>query len=483
MCPEVEGRLAAFERQNADACRLLDVPLFLAITLSVCLDDELPQGRGPIRWDLYPGRAGFLSGFTGYALARAVEERLITCKQWRTFIDEPSRVVDGVFWSAMVRHGRSQVFLRADIDSYRQEAFGPSAGRPECREGVWILEQAGLLQGQAGATLRVVHQQIAEHWAARHLARMFRNASVCGTFEDSVWDHLRERRLDPITGQALGILMTDREGRRLAERVYDVLTALPCPDVVWFLLNVGGDWAFGKLTGLLRHGDGSVRLAVARAFGDLGWSDATGRLVEALKDSDKSVCEAAWMALLTIGRRSSDPVSFADWISNLARGAGVEYESVFSLAGSMGVRLRPWTEADVEPPDGSRPAPAAEGSRVVHIQLHLRRERFVVDHKTWHEVSESRMFKIFEFISRPGQCGEETGAGKLESMGIRAPRQVAKRIQPLFERHGIKDPSPIVSVWKSTPGPRGRWLFRWNAEPEYRESLDAPVRLFRAELP
>jgi HEAT repeat protein len=291
-CPEIIRRLDKFERESQNARSFLNVPLLFAMMLSMLLDEQ----EAPFSCSQYPGKAGIFDGFVDYALGRATREGRISHAEadgidWET--------MPGVYWAAVTSgledRFSASVVPRLCRKAFRENVIGERLS--SWQKAVDVLGRAGLiLRTPSGVTtINVLHQQFAEHWAAQHLAELLLRARQSGWFAAEMWDHLRERRFDPVVAQALAIVSKD-DPEALRE-AFSLVSKVSIHDALEFMICTDNNAAFQIVLGVLESRDRVVRIAAMQALIRFNNQLPLDPIIGLLKDPDPQVCQLAAEAL------------------------------------------------------------------------------------------------------------------------------------------------------------------------------------------
>ncbi|MFA4985306.1 MAG: HEAT repeat domain-containing protein [Candidatus Brocadiia bacterium] len=288
------------EKTSPAQANLLNVPLFFSMTVSMALEQkEVPKSE-------IGGRAGVFDRFITYAVNRACVLRRISATDRDGYLCRGQVAVSGLFWGALCsgdevyedsipKDKLETLFLAAYPDASEAKMAGLHAG-------LAVLKEAGILyDGDDGRAICVIHQQFAEHFAARVVADRLAKTTNEVEYEDELWRYFTYKRLDDVFAQALSILESVRIGS--IRMTYKVLASEALYWEVPMALLAGTDdhRAVGALAECLKDANWFVRSTAAFALGHLGGKQAVDALIECLEDKDSNVLCSAVHALAEIG--------------------------------------------------------------------------------------------------------------------------------------------------------------------------------------
>jgi len=203
---ETQRHFAGFESVNRDLAGLLELPLFFMLTLIAC---HKPPSR-----PAHPtpgGRADLLKELIIAALESAVRDGRIADRDKQIFESELCHLVCGVCWALMKERCEGKDASLDMIPREQADALLTKAHRAgqlgQLRRAAEVLRAARLMRLDAhGSSWRIVHQTVAEYWAACHLRRRLDDAFEGGWLKTELWDHWQYRQWDAVVELALECL-------------------------------------------------------------------------------------------------------------------------------------------------------------------------------------------------------------------------------------------------------------------------------------
>ena len=215
-------------------------PLF--VMMAMALAAGVPGSRR-LRLGRYPGLTGLVDSFVRLALLHA---RRNDPSGHDSIPSDLTGAASSVCLAAWQRGFRGWIPVDQVEDLLHQPDLANckrsfSELRQSFERDLSLLYEAGLVAvGGLGDCHEFLHEQIATHLAARHLAFRFAAASHQGVFDAEFFEWARDKRLDGLTVQAIAILASASQTWPLARRAIELLVASDPVDGISVIGKVGG---------------------------------------------------------------------------------------------------------------------------------------------------------------------------------------------------------------------------------------------------
>lgn len=242
-----QDKLFSIIAANRHVETLLENPLLFAMTASACID--APE-QADFQTDQYPGRSGIFAGFVDYSLLRARWHGRLPAHS--LLVAEPAFVPFEQLCLAAARRGFHDRLPKNEMPSLASDRNDRVTPSPAWNPALQMCLAGGLLE-DAGSNFRFLHQQFAEYFAAREVARQWSQAHADARFDAAFVSQLKLRMFDPISIHALAILSTQPDHLPLLDRSFQILADVDVPDACEIHASTGAETFVPLIAGVLEN--------------------------------------------------------------------------------------------------------------------------------------------------------------------------------------------------------------------------------------